>query len=81
MAVDLPPPTRKREGSRQDRIDKSRELISKVTGTQSSLPLPLRKAKQLSEKGGGSKTTTKSERAKPRRTVRRRKPSSEEENA
>ena len=81
VAVDLPPPTRKREGSRQDRIDKSRELISKVTGTQSSLPLPLRKAKQLSEKGDGSKNTTKSERAKPRRTVRRRKPSSEEENA
>jgi ATP-dependent exoDNAse (exonuclease V) beta subunit len=74
VAVDLPPPTRKREGTTRDRIEKSRDLIAKVTGSDAPLPLPLRKAKSSGAKT--TSTTASSENAtgsKPKRASRRRK--------
>ena len=65
VAVDLPPPTRTREGSPRDRIAKSRDLIKKVTGTDAVVPLPLRKAQATSSE------ETSNANAKPKRAVRR----------
>lgn len=73
VTVDLPPPTRKREGTTRDRIVKSRDLIKKVTGTDAVVPLPLRKAQAASESSSGS-----SARAKPKRAARRVKKSPDE---
>jgi ATP-dependent exoDNAse (exonuclease V) beta subunit len=76
VAVDLPPPTRKREGTPRDRIEKSRDLIAKVTGSDALLPLPLRKAKAVNANIKDSSTLS-SENAtsgpKSKRAPRRRK--------